>query len=123
MLVEERKSCYEVRPDELGAPRLRPPRTPSSPRRASRTSADIPRVPPPPPRQARDAYFACLDAGGARRAKRTLRKAYEKACPASWVKHFDAKREEDANLRRLLETRASSANASSSANAAASGAA
>ena len=123
MLVEERKSCYEVRPYELGAPRLRPPRTPSSPRRASRTSADIPRVPPPPPRQARDAYFACLDAGGARRAKRTLRKAYEKACPASWVKHFDAKREEDANLRRLLETRASSANASSSANAAASGAA
>ena len=100
-----------------------PPRTPSSPRRASRTSADIHRVPPPPPRQARDAYFACLDAGGARRAKRTLRKAYEKACPASWVKHFDAKREEDANLRRLLETRASSANASSSANAAASGAA
>ena len=123
MLVEERKSCYEVRPDELGAPRLRPPRTPSSPRRASRTSADIPRVPPHPPHQARDAYFACLDAGGARRAKRTLRKAYEKACPASWVKHFDAKREEDANLRRLLETRASSANASSSANAAASGAA
>lgn len=36
---------------------------------------------------------------------RSLRKAYERACPASWVKHFDAKRDEEIKLRKLLETR------------------
>lgn len=60
----------------------------------------------PPSTQARDAYFACLDNNGARRAVRHLRREYEKACPASWVKHFDKKREEDNKLKRLLETRA-----------------
>jgi len=58
-----------------------------------------------PDAQARDAYFACLDDNGARRTVRSLRKAYERACPASWVKHFDAKRDEEIKLRKLLETR------------------
>lgn len=108
MLVEERKKCYEVRrgkssdPIPSGAPFARSARI-----------RLLPRVDPPPPptrrtpshAQARDAYFACLDANAARRARRALRKAYEKACPPSWVKHFDKKREEDEKLRRLLETR------------------
>jgi len=33
------------------------------------------------------------------------RKAYEKHCPTSWVKHFDAKRDEEIKLRKLLETK------------------
>ncbi len=46
-----------------------------------------------------------MDDNGARRTVRSLRKAYERACPASWVKHFDAKRDEEIKLRKLLETR------------------
>ena len=65
--------------------------------------------------QARDAYFACLDNNGARRTVRNLRREYEKACPPSWVKHFDKKREEENKLKRLLETRADTAAASSRA--------
>lgn len=65
--------------------------------------------------QARDAYFACLDTNGARRTLRSLRKEYENACPSSWVKHFDKKREEDVKLKRLLETRAEHAAAASKA--------
>ena len=60
---------------------------------------------PRPPSQARDAYFACLDVNGAKRTARSLRKAYEKHCPTSWVKHFDAKRDEEIKLRKLLETK------------------
>lgn len=93
------------RPHPSGAPfarsariRLLPPRGPAAP-------ADPPTRRTPSHAQARDAYFACLDANAARRARRALRKAYEKACPPSWVKHFDKKREEDEKLRRLLETR------------------
>ena len=69
--------------------------------------------------QARDAYFACLDNNGAaRRTLRNLRREYEKACPASWVKHFDKKREEENKLKRLLETRADAANAAAASKAA-----
>ena len=52
---------------------------------------------------------------GARRAARNLKKEYEKACPSSWVKHFDKKREEDNKLKRLLETRADAAAAAAAA--------
>mmetsp|Transcript_14458 Transcript_14458/g.34874 ORF Transcript_14458/g.34874 Transcript_14458/m.34874 type:complete len:101 (+) Transcript_14458:243-545(+) len=56
---------------------------------------------------ARDAYFACLDAtpsaSAAKRVLRSLRGEYEAACPSSWVKHFDKKREEDNKLNKLLQ--------------------
>ena len=35
----------------------------------------------------------------------TLRAAYDAACPRSWVDHFDAKRAEDAKVRRVLASR------------------
>jgi len=35
----------------------------------------------------------------------TLRAAYDAACPRSWVEHFDAKRAEDAKVRRVLASR------------------
>jgi len=43
----------------------------------------------------RDEYFACVDAnnGDASKCKK-LKKAFEKGCPASWVTHFERKREE-----------------------------
>ena len=50
--------------------------------------------------QARDAYFACLDTQSAKRALKIQRKEYEAACPDSWVKHFDKKREEDFKLKK-----------------------
>ena len=46
-----------------------------------------------------------MDENGAKRTARSLRKAYEKHCPTSWVKHFDAKRDEEIKLRKLLETK------------------
>ncbi len=46
-----------------------------------------------------------MDENGAKRNARSLRKAYEKHCPTSWVKHFDAKRDEEIKLRKLLETK------------------
>ena len=62
---------------------------------------------------ARDAYVAaCERAGpasgsgsGASAACVTLRAAYDAACPRSWVEHFDAKRAEDAKVRRVLASR------------------
>ena len=63
--------------------------------------------------QARDAYFTCLGAHGTRRALRILKREYEKACPASWVKHFDKKRDEENKLKQLLETRTDGAPAAS----------
>ena len=35
----------------------------------------------------------------------TLRAAYDAACPRSWVDHFDARRAEDAKVRRVLASR------------------
>ena len=87
MLVEERKKCYEVRrgkssdPNPTGAPSAVSARFRLLPRRGPAAPVDPPTHRPPSYAQARDAYFACLDANAARRARRALRKAYEKACP------------------------------------------
>ena len=68
---------------------------------------------------ARDAYYvaACARtepanasgsgaaAAAAAAACVTLRAAYDAACPRSWVEHFDAKRAEDAKVRRVLASR------------------
>ena len=102
------------RPNPTGAPSAVSARFHLLPRRGPAARVDQPTHRPPSYAQARDAYFACLDANAARRTRRALRKAYEKACPPSWVKHFDKKREEDEKLRRLLETRDAATPAASS---------
>ena len=66
-------------------------------------------------RAARDAYHArgCGDVEeeGTVRAREGsacegLRRAYEEACPRSWVEHFERGRAEEAKLRAVLGTRA-----------------
>ena len=67
-------------------------------------------------REARDAYHArgCggVDEGeegsrgNARSACEGLRRAYEAACPRSWVEHFERGRVEEARLRAALGTSA-----------------
>ncbi|KAK3870498.1 hypothetical protein Pcinc_024289 [Petrolisthes cinctipes] len=42
---------------------------------------------------ARDKYWQCLDNGGTEESCKELRSGYESLCSASWVKHFDRKRE------------------------------
>ena len=67
-------------------------------------------------REARDAYHArgcgAVDEGeegsrgNARSACEGLRRAYEAACPRSWVEHFERGRVEEARLRAVLGTSA-----------------
>ena len=52
--------------------------------------------------QARDAYYACVDSGGAFPCWRS-RRAFTAACPAAWVKHFDNKREERERVAKTLQ--------------------
>ncbi len=61
-------------------------------------------------KQARDAYFKCVEEQGVTFTAETppppackaARGAYEAACKASWVRHFDVL--QDKRLRRYLQT-------------------
>mmetsp|Transcript_31677 Transcript_31677/g.79568 ORF Transcript_31677/g.79568 Transcript_31677/m.79568 type:complete len:87 (-) Transcript_31677:1024-1284(-) len=68
---------------------------------------------------ARDAYYSCLDEAGPKRAVKSALKEYKRACPGSWVKHFDDKRETELRVKIVLETRAAEATAAKAAAAAA----
>lgn len=69
-----------------------------------------PRLPPPAP-QARDAFYKCVEDAGVTYTVDTptpaqckaARAAYEAACKASWVKHFDLL--QDKRLRYLQTLR------------------
>ena len=67
-------------------------------------------------RDARDAYHRCADAAAttdsdsdsaatatATATCRRAREAYERACPRSWVTHFESARAEEAKLRAVLD--------------------
>ena len=67
-------------------------------------------------RDARDAYHRCADAAAttdsdsdsaatatATATCRRAREAYERACPRSWVTHFERARAEEAKLRAVLD--------------------
>ena len=67
---------------------------------------------------ARDAHARCADDAAAGSASdsdssaqateakcRKTREAYERACPKSWVTHFDKARAEEAKLRAVLDGR------------------
>eukprot|EP00873_Tetraselmis_striata_P029602 jgi/Tetstr1/449866/TSEL_036925.t1 len=59
---------------------------------------------------ARDAFYACCEDAGAPfsadsappKQCRSTRKAYEAACKASWVKHFDRLKDKEVRVVRVL---------------------
>lgn len=53
--------------------------------------------------KARDAFFGCLDSNSVNASKCTRAKnAFEKECPASWVKHFELRRQQEAQRQEFI---------------------
>ncbi|XP_076044268.1 cytochrome c oxidase assembly factor 6 homolog [Oratosquilla oratoria] len=52
---------------------------------------------------ARDNFWECLDSGGNVESCKEERKLYEESCPATWVKHFDRKKNYLAFKEKLKE--------------------
>ena len=74
--------------------------------------------PPPPPlarpalAQARDEFYACVEKSGERFAPegpvppacRQARAAFQRACAASWVRHFDQQHDKELKLLQALQS-------------------